>query len=247
MTPGRHNIVCVDQAFTGRDPCGVVVVAHEAGLWRPTEGVRGENIVRCYEAHSWKADRSPREIARRILDEVCARYGTTEAYVDQHEASSWKQLAADVGLKIIVHDWTGNGTAGVPGDGSSPDERATMSKTQRYKLVRTAMLTGRIRLPNDPTLLRELRAVYSEITASGNEVVKSPRTKEGHGDTASAFVMGASIALTRTPHRTDEQPWERWNREHAIEIRFYGEPARGPHDYSGGIQRGASLVRRIGG
>ncbi len=208
---GPHNIVTVDAAFTETgDRFGVAVCAHESGPWNDSTKTREQSIVRVYETHGWRADRSPRDMALRLKREVCDRFGVTRVIADQHEASSWKQLASDVGLKVHVEPWTS-------GDRIDEDwllgDREHMSKSQRYRSVRAAMLNGRVRIPNDAQLLQELRSVYSELTPAGNEVIRIKRTATGHGDRVTALVMGVSIALARKPvdmlHRWDEAEFHR--------------------------------------
>src|SRR5690606_11593409 len=122
-------------------------------------------ITTVHEAGAWKPDRSPREMARRLLREVCRRYQTRRAYCDQHSGLAFKELASDVGLDLTIIPWTGTG-----------DE----SKGERFKAVRLACYQGTFRLPDDPDLLRELRSVRGTILPSGGERIEVPRTALGH-------------------------------------------------------------------
>ena len=231
LVRGNHNVISTDAAFTENgDKFGVVVCSHEEGDWIASEGgfKRDLSMVRVHETHAWRADRSPREMARRLKHEVCDRYGTTRIVIDEHEASSFKELAQDVGLQPKIQKWTGGDH--VADNWGSSTEREVMSKTQRYKIVRAAMLDGRVRFPNDPSLLAEFRTIYSEITAAGNEVVRARRTAAtGHADRISALVLGVSIALVRTPHEVPER-WSaedyhrarlEWNRSNGCYIGAY--------------------------
>lgn len=211
LVRGSHNVISTDAAFTETgDKFGVVVCSHEEGEWLRVEEEmkRGLSTVRVHETHAWRADRSPREMARRLKREICDRYDNNRIIIDEHEASSFKELAQDVGLRPTVQKWSGGDH--VSDNWGSPTEREVMSKTQRYKIVRAAMLDGRVRIPNDPSLLAEFRTVYSELTAAGNEVVRARRTAAtGHADRISALVLGVSIALVRHPHEVPE----RWSAE----------------------------------
>lgn len=190
---GRHNIISTDTAFTETgDRFGVSVQTHEEGPWSDERDQRELSRVFVHETHAWRADRSPRDMAARLRREVCDRYDNDHVATDQHEASSWKQLANDVGLKVDTYSWSG-------GNRTLERDDESVSKTQAFKTVRSAMLNGRVRLPDDPTLLSELRTVYSELSHAGNELIRIPRSKGGHGDRISALVMGVSLALLERP------------------------------------------------
>lgn len=207
FSKGSHNIITVDAAFTeSGDRFGVAVVTHETGRFDPATELRHPSVAVVHETHAWRADRQPREMATRLKGEVCDRFGTHRAYTDQHEASSWRQLARDAGLHMDAVAWTAGEKIAAMNDD-------TLSKTQAFKIVRAAMLNQRVSLPDDPLLMGELRSVYSELSPAGNELVRIPRTKNGHGDRISALVMGVSLALLRSasvvPQRWTEADFHR--------------------------------------
>jgi hypothetical protein len=73
-------------------------------------------------------------------------------------------------------------------------------KANAYVKARTLMREGRVRLPRDERLLRQLREVTARPVSGGGLSVSSPRGPGGHGDLVSALVLalwqeyGAEIA-----------------------------------------------------
>ena len=80
--------------------------------------------------------------------QVVERYlGTAwphRVFADQHEGRSWRELSKDVGLTVEIIPWKG---------GAAEDSKSTL-----FRNVRTLMLEGGFRIPDDPDLIREFRA-----------------------------------------------------------------------------------------
>ena len=63
-------------------------------------------------------------------------------------------------------------------------------KEQVYLLAKKLIHEGRVRLPNHPRLLSQLRSVVSKPTPGGGITISIPRRRgQGHGDIASAAVL----------------------------------------------------------
>ena len=158
-------------------------------------------LLRVHEAHAWRPDRSPREMARRLKSEVCDKYGVARVYADQFHGRSWAELAKDVGLNVQIHNWSGGENEG--------------SKSDLYKRLRTLMLEGCVKIPRIPAdLISEFKATRSVLLPSGGERIEVPRSAgQGHGDRVSAIVLAASKALQIAPQLADPSPWEQIERE----------------------------------
>lgn len=196
--------IAVDPAFSeSGDKFGYAVVSSTVGDY---DAVRRERtlprVTRCHLIGSRKADRSPREMARWLKQEVCDPFRTYRVYTDQHEGRSWAELASDVGLNVRVIRWHG----GEPSDANDDDDSPSRSKPDAYSRVRREMLDGQVIIPDDPAFIRELRSVRSTLLPSGTERIEVPRTKAGHGDMVSAFVLAASLALEKRPELPPQ--WE---------------------------------------
>lgn len=64
-------------------------------------------------------------------------------------------------------------------------------KAQTYLELRNAFHEERMRIPNHPRLLAQLRAVVARPVAGGGFAISSPRRRgQGHGDVVSALVAG---------------------------------------------------------
>jgi hypothetical protein len=76
-------------------------------------------------------------------------------------------------------------------------------KASSYVKARSLMREGRVRLPKDDRLLRQLREVTAKPVPGGGLSVSSPRGPGGHGDLVSALVLalwqehGAEVAAPR--------------------------------------------------
>lgn len=194
--PGEVKFwIAADPAFseTG-DRFGFAVVSSTVGPYDPERRERTRpRLTRCHLVGSWQADRSPRDMALRLRNEVCAPYRQHTVYTDQHEGRSWAQLARDVGLQVRVVRWHG-------GPHSTTDsERRALSKPHAFSSLRREMLDQQVLIPDDPSFVRELRSVRTTLLPSGAERIDIPRTKAGHGDRVSAFVLAASMALEHRP------------------------------------------------
>jgi hypothetical protein len=63
-------------------------------------------------------------------------------------------------------------------------------KAAVYVATRAAMREGRVRIPNHPRLVKQLRQVVSKPLPGGGLSISSPQWRTGeHGDVASAFVL----------------------------------------------------------
>lgn len=191
------------------DLFGVAVASTQDGDIDPVTGVRDHRVTRVHLAEGWRAERSddPRmgiaaAVALRLRNEVCIPWRIDTVYSDQHEGTSFPEILDRVaGIRTIVIPWTG-------GSGEQ-------SKLARFRAVKLAMLDGRLRIPNDPDLITEMRRFRLEITDSGTESIKIDRSKKyGHADRATALVLAASIALSKPADLAAgrETYWERQER-----------------------------------
>lgn len=142
---------------------------------------RERRLVTVHECDAWEVDRGPREMAQRLRDEVCRRYGVTRIIIDQYSDVAFAQLCSDVGLVCEVIRWTG-------GDGEE-------SKAERYRRSRTAMQAKQVLLCESPRLSQDLASCRSRLLPGGGESIGVPRTRRGHGDVLSAVILGISESL----------------------------------------------------
>lgn len=186
--PWMRTFVALDPAFA-EDRFGWAVVTSVA-----RDGKR-QTVV--HEAGSWKPDRAPGAMAARVRSELCAKYGvgedeTKRVYTDQFEGYSFTELARREGLFLEVINWSGGSHEG--------------SKATRFKQVRLAMLQGEFRMPDQPELVKQFRSVKGVLLATGSERIEVKRSLEGHGDTVSAIVLAASVALSLPAQQAYVEP-----------------------------------------
>jgi hypothetical protein len=73
---------------------------------------------------------------------------------------------------------------------------APLSPAESFVKVRTAMREGRVKFPNHPRLLRQLRETMSRRGSGGAVTIILPKWKTGeHGDLVSAFVLSIYQAV----------------------------------------------------
>jgi hypothetical protein len=224
-------IIAADAAFSATgDKFGWAVASSRAGAYDYEINARGPRRTVLHDCGAWRADRPPREMAMRLRDEVCRRYGTDQIIIDQHADHAFAQLCRDVGLRPTIIHWRG-GESGTPLaiEHERPEDRQ-LSKSDRYRSVRTAMADGSLVVPDNADLLADLRACRGTMLPGGGERIEVPRTTRGHGDVLSAAVMALSQAMigpARVPY-SEKTPWEVYNRQHLWEIRFEGKPPMRP-------------------
>ncbi|MGA2451324.1 MAG: hypothetical protein ABTD50_21910 [Polyangiaceae bacterium] len=104
--------------------------------------------------------------------------GMSRVVSDQHEASSLAAAFQARGVSLAVEPWT------------------MANKLTQFSRVRNLMVDGRLRLPDDPELRRELSGIGLRCTPSGNETIGS---RTAHDDRATALVACVCEALRFAP------------------------------------------------
>jgi hypothetical protein len=193
LVPGLRSFMAIDAAFV-RDCFGWAVVSSRVAGRTPAG--RARRITHIMASDAWKPGK-PSETIARFKREVCRKHelpprDMSHVYADQHEGTSFGELARLAGVFLEIVPWTG-------GSGET-------SKLARFRAVRLAMLEGNFRIPNDPALIKEFRSVRGILTAAGNERIEIPRTAQGHGDRVSAICLAGSIALERAASEPEPPP-----------------------------------------
>lgn len=187
---GVTPVFACDPAFA-QDHFGWACVSTWQAAANDNDTGRRTRVTWLHAAGAWKPDRLPREMARKLKDEVVSKYlpepsELASVYTDQAEYWSFSELAREAGLNLLLVPWTGGSGEG--------------SKAARFRAVRLAMLQQTFRINRgDKALIKELRSVRGVMTANGNERIEVPRSGSGHGDRVSAMVLAGSVALARSP------------------------------------------------
>jgi len=150
----------------------------------------------------------PSEVVARLGD-VAMRAGVREVMGDQHAAPF---VAEALWERRIVFLEVPAGNEG---------------KLESYGLMRDLLYEGKLRLPQDPKLLQQLREVRKKPLPGGSMKIESPRTvKGGHGDIVSALVASvwaaSKLTLPKAPEKLPDEPLEReaalWDRREDEQI-----------------------------
>lgn len=183
---GMRPIFTIDPAFA-HDYFGWAVTTSEPA----NDGSHGRLTV-VQDSGAWKPDGEPRVLLERLRDHVLRPYlhlagndnGTAYVHTDQAEFYSLREIARSLGITLLLVPWTG-------GAGET-------AKLTKFRNVRTAMLSGEVRMrktARNGELYRQFRSVSGVLLPSGNERIEFKRTGEGHCDELSAVVQGVSLAL----------------------------------------------------
>lgn len=184
---GSRYFVAADPAFAGGkgDLFGVAVVTSEQGILNSLYQTRGLRITTAVEVQGWRPTGEATPMVIKLRDEVVNRYGASKVCSDRFEGYSFTALAKSLGMSVEV----------------VTSQEAENSTIARYKTVRTAMMDGAFRLPDCPKLINELRSVASELSLSGNELIRLPKLDDGsHCDRVSALILAGSQALAKPAH-----------------------------------------------
>lgn len=121
----------------------------------------------------------PTKDKRLVPSQVCdqfavkvRKHNSVQIVADYHSAASVAEHLGRAGIGL-AHGPGGNG-----------------GKHAVHATVHAAMREGRVRIP--PTagpLMRQLRSIVAQPTAGGLMTFRTPRTRAGHGDLASAFLL----------------------------------------------------------
>jgi hypothetical protein len=193
--PSRHpQVVRATGMDLGlvRDAAAAVSVERDPDGYAPLEYI---------EVFAVAQKLKPSEVISRIGD-VAERAGTAEVTGDQHAAPFVRE-----GLwgrkKPLVFLEAPAGNSG---------------KLETYGLTRDLLYEGKLRLPQDPKLLQQLREVTKTPLPGGGMKIEQPRKpKGGHGDIVSALVAAVYAAsLLRLPDAPEQLPDDPLEREAAL-------------------------------
>ncbi|MEZ4444547.1 MAG: hypothetical protein R3B72_36065 [Polyangiaceae bacterium] len=135
------------------------------------------------ELVSWD-EVQPKPGKRLVPSEVCDRFarelrrlGVVQVMADHHYSESVREHLARSGVVLVP----------APGGNSGKDAVHTTAQA--------AMREGKVRIPPAAgPLMRQLRSIVAEPTAGGRMTYRTPRTRAGHGDLASAFLLATWYA-----------------------------------------------------
>ena len=115
------------------------------------------------------------------------RYGVPAVIADRHYEEAIREHLATHGLRL------------------TPAPDGLRGKIETYTRARALLHEGRVRLPEHPRLVAQLKAIVSRPTPGGGLTISSPRRAGGgHGDLVSALVLAlAALPGTHVP------PWMR--------------------------------------
>ena len=189
LAPVAHHPVAIGADFAFRsDSSALVVVRFDGTHYR---------VADMLELRPTKgAPLQPSAVVARFA-EVAKRYGATRVIADGHYREAIREHLQEHSLYIQ------DAPEGLTG------------KLASYSRTRAVLHEGKARLPNNPRLLGQLRAITSRPTPGGGLTITSPRRAgAGHGDLVSAWVLAVhalAYAQSQTPVDTPEPGTPEWH------------------------------------
>jgi hypothetical protein len=177
VQPGERApqyVIAIDPAFSG-DNYGIVIGHASTNDNRPRE-LRTKIVVDMVAALRPPKGGvlSPEETTRAVVMLRQTWPGPAIVYSDQHSATTLAEIFMRHGVHLVVEPWTAD------------------SKTHRFSLTRGLLVDGRLSLPDDPALRRELSGVGLKLSPGGHESIT---TKGAHDDRASALVHCVHVCM----------------------------------------------------
>lgn len=115
---------------------------------------------------------------------TCRGYGVESVRGDLHYAEAAREHFGKAG--IVYDEW-------------NPSQSA---QAEAFATVRARMAEGKVKLPNDPRLLAQIRAVKSQPVPGGGTRIVLPKQGRAHGDVLMAAVLALAQVTTDEPDTT---------------------------------------------
>jgi hypothetical protein len=200
---GLREAVVEDRALTITAPANAIIgCGGDLGLERDSSAIaivsRMEDAYELAEFDEVRPQRaqplSPRYVVRDRFAPIMRRHGAQAIVLDAHYRMSSREHLEAVGLDFV------DAPAGQQG------------KYDVYMFTRGLLRSGKLKLPNAPRLLAQMRAVVATPQPGGGTRITSPRRAGGgHGDVVSALVLAAwQAAGSPTGRRSTATGWLRW-------------------------------------
>jgi hypothetical protein len=179
---GVRYICAVDPAFKG----DMFAVSFAHGEERGRDKLPRLVLDACT---AWKASRGGSLDVETCIADVaalCEEYNVTTVYTDQHGYPALENAFERLtNLTLIERPWTSSGPEG---------------KAVKFRAVRDAMVSRRVRLLDNRDLLRQFHSIQGELLRSGGERIEA---RAGHDDMVDATVLalfeaGANAGYVRS-------------------------------------------------
>lgn len=170
--------------------------ATRTNAWTLVIGTREGPVKKVALAKDWRGEPSnplkPRQVLREIA-EWLREYGLDWCYTDQWAADSLRDLAELEGVDLVVEGWTSS------------------NKTRAFLGLAAEAAEGRLEIPANSTLRKDLTVTKKRATTTGVQIVL-PQTPDGrHAD----FAPAAARCFARWIDEAVDQPPPKGTKERA--------------------------------
>lgn len=179
LAPTTSSVVAVGADFAFRSDSSALVVAR----------LDDDGLYRVADILEQRPERGKPLLPSKVVEafaDSAKRYGSNAVVADRHYEEAIREHLATHKLRLVP----------------APD--GVSGKVETYTRARALFLEGRVRLPDSPRLLNQLKAITRKPTPGGSLTISSPRKGGAHGDLVSALVL----ALASLPS-LDVDPWMR--------------------------------------
>lgn len=199
----RHEYICA------MDP------ATRNNAWTMVIADRYKGIKRIVFYRQWVGKPTDPLSPRRVLEEASEAlraYNLDWFYTDQWAADAIKDLALQLGMAAVVEDWT------------------EKTKTDAYQSLAAAMADGRVEIPQDAMIMKDLRLTKKVPTMKGVSIRLTHTSDGRHCDYAPAIARALfrwledEKILQPVPGDEKYMAWKEQQLEEQEEKR-YGKPA----------------------
>ncbi len=152
--------------------------ATRGNAWTLVIATRGKDgIKRVVSALQWQGSRMDPLHPKLVLKEIANAlncYRLSWCYTDQYASDALRDIAADLGVTLVVEDWTAR------------------KKVTVFSNLATEMQAKRVEIPPDALMAKDLKVVRKRVIQNGIAIIL-PRTPDGrHADYAAALAMAVS-------------------------------------------------------
>lgn len=178
---GIHYEAAIDAAFRG--DLFALAIAHRE---EPTDAPARVIVDGVWVWSGSSGTPLPVEDTVGATVDILRTYNVRSVFADQYSVDPLREAYSRKGIYLAEAPWTAT------------------TKPARFGVVRGAMSSGLVRLPNDPPLIREFHGIQGRLLRTGGEQIEA--RGGGRDDRVHAVVCVAAMCIERHPDMWERTP-----------------------------------------